>query len=61
MVHFDLPGRLPIGHSNLTSEAVMLHLFVKGIRAGNSVTLRGIGFALSLDREVQHTSCLLPG
>ena len=28
VVHYDLPGRVPVGNSN-TSTAVLLHLFIK--------------------------------
>ena len=50
--HFEVPGRVPLGEGHSASEAVLLHLFVKAFRAGGTVTLRGLGFAQSLDREV---------
>ena len=49
--HFQLPGRLPLGEGQSTSEAVLLHLFIKVFRAGSTLTLRGLGFAQSLDND----------
>ena len=56
VVHFDLPGRLPSPGFQNGTEAVLLHVFVKLLHTGATLRLRGIAFALSLDREVWNWS-----
>ena len=51
-MHYYLPGRVPAPGFQNDTEAVTLHLFIKELSSESMISLRGIAFAYSLDREV---------